>query len=159
MFVDVHVDADMRVVEKFKYGWFLFYRYFTLWEIPPASEYGGKPLRSFLAVPHAYTPSASRSCRRFSLVNCRRKHDVFRAVPLCLHHSAQRPFSTLFFSQCKFATSWNSHCGYLLAPTPISHVWQASWVIPFQRGLPLLHSVVGTVLQIFLTGDQSQVTL
>jgi len=63
------------------------------------------------------------------------------------------------FSQCKFANSWNSHCGYLLAPTPISHVWQASWVIPFQRGLPLLHSVVGTVLQISLTGDQSQVTL
>ena len=32
-------------------------------------------------------------------------------------------------------------------------------IIPFRRILPLLHSVVGTVLQISLTGDQSQVAI
>ena len=47
MFVDVHVDADVHVLENnfLSLCLILFYRYFTLWEVSPASGLVDSPLR------------------------------------------------------------------------------------------------------------------
>ena len=42
MFADVHVDADVRVLENY------FVRYFTLWEVSPASGLAESPCDPFL---------------------------------------------------------------------------------------------------------------
>ena len=93
------------------------YRFFSY----AALYVGGKPLRSFHAVPQAKIPSSKRSWSNFSLVKKLSKNTWF--FPLRMH---VRSFTTLCPSaslhyppfQYKFERYGSTHCGCLQVPVP-----------------------------------------